>query len=391
MISVNEARKIIQANATSTRVVEMPLDLSGGFVLAEPVNAPMDTPPFNQSAMDGYAFSFSDWDKYSDLKIVGQGKAGDNVTFKVGPFEAARIFTGAVLPEGTDTVVMQEKIVSQGASIRICDEQLNKGNNVRQRASQTRKDETALPASHYLTPASVSFLAGLGIDKVMVFDKPRVSIIVTGNELIKPGQERKGGEIYESNSFGLVAALRQMYIEPVSVEMVPDDEEKLQEAISKQLNSDIILLTAGVSVGDYDFVVPALEKCGVEKLFHKIRQKPGKPLYFGKRGNTLVFGLPGNPASALTCFYEYVTEAVGAFTKRKLTKEIALSLSDCYSKKNDFTYFLKGKCGNNEVQILNNQESYMMNSFAVADCLIELEPGKDYYQKGEKVKVRLIN
>jgi len=390
MISVNEAKQIIRENATTTRVVEIPLNEAAGYVLAVPVYAPIDTPPFNQSAMDGYAFSFAKWDKYSDFTIVGEGKAGDDVTFEVKPLEAVRIFTGAVLPKGADTVVMQEKITTQGESIRIHDEQLIKGCNVRLRASQTKKDETALPENHYLSPSSVSFVAGLGIDKVKVYDYPRVSIIVTGNELIKPGQKRTGGEIYESNSYGLMAALNQIHITPKSVEMVVDDEEKLTEAISRQLDSDIILLTAGVSVGDYDFVVPALEKCGVQKLFHQIKQKPGKPLYFGKRQNALVFGLPGNPASALTCFYEYVTEVISAFIKRKINRDYILTLADSYTKKPDFNYFLKGKCKGNEVAILNNQESYMMNSFALADCLIELEAGKEYFQKGEKVKVRMI-
>lgn len=390
MISVSEAKQIIRENATATRIVEMPLDKAAGSVLAVPVRAPIDTPPFHQSAMDGYAFSYRDWDKHSILKIAGEGKAGDDAAFEIKPLEAARIFTGAILPEGTDTVVMQEKTTTLNGAIRINDEQLTAGQNVRLRASQTRKDETALPEGHYLSAASVSFLAGLGIEKVSVYALPRVSIIVTGNELIRPGQERKGGEIYESNSYGLTAALRQMHISPASVEMVADDEEKLRTAISGQLDSDILLLTAGVSAGDYDFVVPALEQCGVEKLFHRIKQKPGKPLYFGKRQNTLVFGLPGNPASALTCFYEYVAEAISALTKREFVKDTILTLAGDYNKKIDFTFFLKGKRHAGEVQILSNQESYMMNSFALADCLIELEAGKEYFKKGDTVKVRMI-
>lgn len=390
MVSVSEAKQIILENATATRVVEMALDKAAGLVLAAPVPAPIDTPPFDQSAMDGYAFSFSNWDKHSVLKITGEGRAGDDSTLNIKPLEAARIFTGAILPGGTDTVVMQEKTTRLDGAIQINDEQLRAGQNVRLRASQTRKDQTALAEGHYLSAASVCFLAGMGIETVFVYALPRVGIIATGNELIRPGRQRKGGEIYESNSYGLAAALRQMHISPDFVEMVGDDEEALSAAISKQLDLDIVLLTAGVSAGDYDFVVPALKKCGVEKLFHKVKQKPGKPLYFGKRQNTLVFGLPGNPASALSCFYQYVAEAIRALTKIEFVRDEVLTLAGDYNKKIDFTFFLKGKRHGSQVQILNNQESYMMNSFALADCLIELEAGKESFQKGSEVKTRMI-
>lgn len=208
--------------------------------------------------------------------------------------------------------------------------------------------------------------------------------------MIKPGEALSAGKVFESNSPGLKAALVQMNISPVTTEMVDDDETLIIRAIKRRLNSDILILTGGVSVGDYDFVAAALEKCEVKKVFHKVKQKPGKPFYFGKHQQTLVFGLPGNPASVLTCFYEYVSVAIGQLTKKEYFKKTELTLANDFSKKKGLTFFLKGKTNRNKVSILNDQESYKMNSFAEADCLIELEEAKEQFEKGDLVNVRMI-
>lgn len=198
------------------------------------------------------------------------------------------------------------------------------------------------------------------------------------------------GKVYESNSFALAAVLKQMKISPTSIEMVDDDEGLIINAIKNTLNADILILTGGVSVGDYDFVNSALEKCGAIKIFHKVKQKPGKPFYFGKINHTLVFGLPGNPASVLSCFYMYVAEAVGYYTQKKYFKNATVTLAHHFQKKAGLTFFLKGKTDNNDVIILDNQESYKMNSFALANCLIELNPEKEFFEKGELVHIKLI-
>jgi molybdopterin molybdotransferase len=341
--------------------------------------------------MDGYAFSFENWDGKSDLKIAGEIQAGSKEVIEIKPLQAARIFTGAALPAATDTVVMQEHVTKNGNQIHINNTQLVKGTNVRSRGSQTRKGELALDKGQLLTPPAISFLAGIGIEKVDVFSKPSISIIVTGKELIQPGNEITEGEIYESNSCGLIAGLNAMDITPNSVEIVDDVEAEIINAINRQLNSDILILTGGVSVGDYDFVAKTLEKCGVKNIFHKIKQKPGKPFYFGKRNESLVFGLPGNPASALTCFYEYIIPAIDNFTKKNYQRKLKMPLANDYKKKAGLTYFLKGKTNDEKVMILNNQESYMMNSFAIADCLIELEEEKEQFMKGEMVNVLMIS
>jgi molybdopterin molybdotransferase len=390
MINVKQAKKLIEENCTTVNIATLPLLEANGSILAEPVYAVMDTPPFHQSAMDGYAFSFENWDKKSDLTVIGEIQTGSYSNTIVQPNEAVRIYTGAPIPPGTDTVVMQEKVNREGNVVQILDAALVATANVRPQGSQTQKGELALQSGQLLTPVAISFLAGIGINKVSVFSKPTVSIIVTGKELAGANDEIAEGKIFESNSIGLIAALQQLGINPVSVEVVDDVEEEIVNAISNQLSSDILILTGGVSVGDYDLVPASLEKCGVQKIFHKIKQKPGKPFYFGRYNQTLVFALPGNPAAVMSCFYEYVVQAIGSFTQKEYFKKIALPLTEDFNKKAGLTFFLKGKIGDNNVTVLNDQESYKLNSFAVADCLIEFDEEGKNFKKGDLVKVRMI-
>jgi molybdopterin molybdotransferase len=242
-----------------------------------------------------------------------------------------------------------------------------------------------------VTPASISFLASLGIGTVSVFDKPRVRIIVTGKELVPSGVALKEGKIYESNSAGLTAALKMCGIIPLSMEVIDDDETAIRHAINRASDSDIVILTGGASVGDYDFVPSSLEKCGVQKVFHKVRQKPGKPLYFGVENQTLFFGLPGNPAAVLSCFYQYIIPAISSFTRRTYGEGRKMTLTVAYKKKPGLTHFLKAKTDGDRVVILESQESYLMNSFALADCLIELEEDKEIFTAGDIVNVLMID
>lgn len=390
MISVTEAKKMILENCPAPRVKSLTLIEANGYILAEAVHASIDTPPFHQSAMDGYAFSYEHWDKISPLLVQGEIQTGHYSNKPVPTHEAVRIFTGAQLPPGTDTVVMQEKIIKAGKTIVIKDQQLVTGSNVRLQGSQTLKGEIALRQGQLLTPAGLAFLAGIGIQTVTVFSKPTVSIIVTGKELIVAGNPITKGKIFESNSIGLVSALQQLGLSPVSVAVIDDEEEDIINAITRQLQVDILILTGGVSVGDYDLVPAALEKCGVNKIFHKVKQKPGKPFYFGRCGQTLVFALPGNPAAVMSCYYEYVVLAISHFTHKNYFKRLLLPLANDFYKKAGLTYFLKGKTSEHDVAILNNQESYLLNSFAIADCLLELDEEKTEFKKGELVNISMI-
>ncbi|WP_339611448.1 gephyrin-like molybdotransferase Glp [uncultured Planktosalinus sp.] len=390
MITVSEAKNHIIKHGKQPRVEEKSLSDALGFVLAETLLAKIDTPPFDNSAMDGYAFSFSNWDKKSALTVIGEVQAGSENSLKTAANEAIRIFTGAPAPKDVDTVIMQEKVERKGDKITLLDENLKQGSNIRPKGSQTKKGAVALQKNQELTPAGISYLAGMGYSKVTVYSKPKVSVIITGKELIKAGETLETGKIYESNGIGLTAALRQVGIEPVSVTQVDDVLKLIENAIKSQLSSDIIILTGGVSVGNYDLVPAALEKCGVEKIFHKVKQKPGKPLYFGKTSNALIFALPGNPAAVMTCFYEYVVEAIDSFTQKRHLKSLTLPLENDFTKKTGLTYFLKGKTTENGVKILNSQLSYMLNSFAIADCLIRLDEDKTEYKKGDLVTVLMI-
>ncbi len=390
MISVSEARKLIDENCKGGRSEVMRLIDALDRALSDDVVSPMDTPPFHQSAVDGYAFSFNDWDGKSKLEVAGEVQAGNVFTAEIKPRQAIRIFTGAPVPAGLDTVVMQEKIEVQGDQMTIKDPLLVAGANVRLQGSQTKIGDVVLKKSHRLTPASISFLASLGITEVPVFAHPHIRIIVTGKELVAPGGTINEGQIFESNSFALKTALKAMGISPVSAEIVEDDEALIMEAITRALDSDIVILTGGASVGLYDLVPSSLAKCGVKEIFHKVKQKPGKPFYFGTYGDVLVFALPGNPAAVLSCFYEYITPAIGKFTGRQYHKRLKMILAHDFQRKPGLTQFMKGKTKANTVFILDHQESYLMNSFAHADALVELEEDREVILKGDLVNVLMI-
>jgi molybdopterin molybdotransferase len=199
--------------------------------------------------------------------------------------------------------------------------------------------------------------------------------------------------VYESNSFSLRAALRQAQITDISVFDADDELSVLQSVLENALQvSDVVLLTGGVSVGDYDFVLEASRLCGIEKLFHKVKQRPGKPLYFGRKAAKLVFGLPGNPSSVLSCFYQYVLPALEALSHKKNTiKTVSAKLSRSYSKAAGLTHFLKGLYKDGIASPLNAQESFRLSSFAQANCLICLEEERADYAEGEMVEVYLLN
>jgi molybdopterin molybdotransferase len=390
MISVTEAKNFIQENVDRLSPVSLPLQLSAGLVLAKDIYSPVNIPAFPQSGMDGYALAFSSIDK--PIAIAGEQAAGANYTARVKPETAARIFTGAVVPEGADTVVMQEKVKIVDGFLQIEHENLKQGDNVRLPGTEIVKDALALSAGARLTPAAIGFLAGMGIATVDVIPNPRISIIVTGNELQKPGTAPEFGKVYESNSFALLAALKQINIHNVIVEQSVDDKDALTKILNEVLlKSDVVLMTGGVSVGDYDFTVIASENCGVQKIFHKIKQKPGKPIFFGKKGEKLFFGLPGNPASVLTCFYEYVLIALEKLTAQKLQLKIKqVPLSSSYKKPAGITHFLKGIFDGQQVQLPQGQESYKLNSFAKANCLVMIPESVTELSSGENVEIHVL-
>ena len=390
MISVTQAKSAILEHIKLLPTVTLPLMEAIGHVLATDVFAAVDIPAFKQSSMDGYAIKFEDYDRPLELK--GEMAAGSTESFLLSSGEAARIFTGAPLPEGADTVVMQEKVLVQFGKIVIDDPALRLSLNTREKGAEVKSGALAIAKGTFLTPAALGFLAGIGETVVEVYEVPTLSIILTGTELQSPGKPLGPGQVYESNSFSLRAALKQSGVKQVSVFTAEDDLLTLKAELAAALEvSDIVLLTGGVSVGDYDFVVEATKLCGVEQVFHKVKQKPGKPLYFGVLGDKLVFGLPGNPSSVLSCFYQYVLPAIETLSGRVAQDRLLpAALKQGYEKNAGLTHFVKGHYEKGTVEALGAQESFRMSSFASANCMICLEEERGSYEDGETVNVYML-
>lgn len=392
LIEVSEAKNLIREHIKTPDPIRVSIAAAAGLILAEDVYALTDVPPFNQSSMDGYALNYEGWKQHKTLQIEGLAQAGVTESSPLQTQQACRIFTGAVVPPGADTVVMQERVEIQDGGLIIKDPGLQEGQNVRIQGSEAKKGELALEKGCLLNAPAIGFLAGLGIHELMVYPKPTISVILTGNELQQPGLPLAHGQVYESNSYALNAAIRETGILNVNIFSAEDDLKVLIEVLGIALEqSNLILLTGGVSVGDYDFVIRAAEANGVEKIFYKIKQKPGKPIYFGKKGDKYVFGLPGNPASVLTCFYEYVYPAIALLSKREKDLEKTEGILETDLKKPmGITHFLKAYFDGKFVRDLKAQESFRLSSFAKANCLIKLDENQTEYKAGEKVEIHIL-
>lgn len=390
MISVKEAKQLILDAALTKKSERVALQYAYGQVTARDIRATVDIPNFHQSSMDGYAFKYEDKD--SLLTIIGEMAAGTSTQLVLNKGEATRIFTGAPLPEGADTVVIQERISLENGKLLIDDQTLLKGTNVRLKGAEVEGGAIAMAAETYLSPAAVGFLAGIGCSEVWVYTPPKVAIILTGNELQEPGRPLEFGQVYEANSFQLKAVLNKIGVQNITVLTAEDNIEELEEVLRKALDAnDVILLNGGVSVGDYDFVSPVAKSCGIEQQFHKIKQKPGKPLFFGTKKDKLIFGLPGNPSSSLTCFYEYVLSAIeDCMGLPNSVTEITARATHDYPKATGLTHFLKASYSNGTVTPLHAQESFRLHSFAQANCFIVLPEESKGCLAGEEVTVHLL-
>lgn len=390
MIQVNEALTIVAGNSTKMSTQKMPVSKALGYVLAETVYSPISMPPFRQSAMDGYAFNFSERQQYD---VISSSQAGDHSNIKLKDNEAIRIFTGAYVPDDADTVVMQEHVMANENSILIAT-MPEKFANVRAKGEQIAREGIVFEANILITPAAIGFLACLGITEITVYKKPKVAILVTGNELTEPGKKLKKGKIYESNSVMLQAALQTIGIKKTKVYKVKDNLKATKKALKKILAKfDVVLISGGISVGDYDFVKEALLENGVEELFYKINQKPGKPMFFGSKNETLVFALPGNPASSLTNFYIYVYPAIknrmgfSDIHLPKLVRKLNAGITNSSGK----TLFLKALYDETHVTVLDGQSSAMLNTFATANCLLIVPDDVETLKKDQFVTLLPID
>ncbi len=387
MISVEEALEFIKSEKVSffnTESVEVNKALDR--VLSSPIKAPMDLPPFRQSSMDGYALNISD-----DLiyEVLGEIKAGDNEKYNLLPGTCVRIFTGAAVPDSANTVVIQEKVKRNENFIMLENFPLE-NQNIREKGSQIKNGRLTLKKGDKLNPAGLGFIQSLGIQNIKVYQKPVVTVIVTGNELISPGNILPKGKIYESNSLILSAGLEQNGIKPQLVAEIPDNLDATEKVLKKAFdNSDLVLISGGISVGDYDFVGKALKNLKVQEIFYKVFQRPGKPLYFGKKEKTYCFGLPGNPASTLSCFYVYVIPFINKLCHNSNIELFRnfVPISHSYTSNKKLGLFLKAFINDKKVTILDYQNSSTLVSFAKANALVYLPKNSRSIQKNDLVEV----
>lgn len=392
MLSVQEAKKLIRQNISPLPAKITSLGESCGYILAEDVYAQVDVPFYPQSSMDGFAFKFDSLGTFPSLKVIGKVQAGSEAKVMLKEGEAVRIFTGAPVPSSADTVVMQEKTRVEGDQLYVLDDNITLGTNVRLQGSEIEAGALGLSAGQLIRPAAIGFLASVGVSGVSVISKPKVSLIVTGDELQEVGSPLSFGQVYESNSHTVKAALAQFGITDIQIHRVKDNLDGLIDVLrSALLSSDMVLLTGGISVGEYDFVGRATALCEIDQVFHKITQKPGKPIYFGKKEDKVVFGLPGNPASVLTCLYQYVTIALDRLSGTNLElKTLKVPVSGRYKKPKGITHFLKGYYDGSSVLALEGQESYKLNSFAKSNCLIEVPEDIDQIDQNDLLTIHLI-
>lgn len=390
MISVNQAIQIVQNNVEPhLHSSEKGVSDALGHILFEDVTSPIHMPPFRQSAMDGYALCLHDEHNY---RVVGEVKAGDSNQRELLRGEAVRIFTGAPVPNNANAVIMQEKVTLTEGMITLKTIPLL-NDNIRSLGEQIEEGQIALTKGTLLTSAGIGFLSSLGITDVIVYEKPSVAIVVTGNELAEPGQSLTYGQIYESNAIMLTAALRNLGYQNVVTYRVDDDYQNTLNLLQTTIDQyDVIIVSGGISVGDYDFVGKALLELKVKPLFYKVKQKPGKPLFFGKKDSKVIFALPGNPAASLSCFYIYVHLAL-----QKLSGDVHFSTAkthakcqSSFQKKGDRAQFLKASYSNGVVKILDGQSSAMLHTFALANALVYIPETTYTISEGDPVEVILL-
>lgn len=314
LLPVDDAIAAILRRVPTPVAESVPIDQAAGRVLAQPVVAAHDQPPFNASAMDGYAIRAADVVPGHSLRIVGMSQAGAAYAHALGQGEAVRIFTGAPLPADADTVIMQEEaVVADGhVSFTVA---ARKGHSVRPTGNDFATGQQLIPAGQRLSPMQIAVAAAANLAELSVARRPRVALLATGDELVAPGSPLGPSQIVASNSYGLQPLLAP-YAETVSdFGIAVDDREQLRARLQQVFagEPDIVITTGGASVGDHDLVQDILLELGVTLDFWRINMRPGKPLMFGTRGKTLVFGLPGNPVSAMVTAIVFIKPALRAW------------------------------------------------------------------------------
>ncbi|OGS29222.1 MAG: hypothetical protein A2218_04625 [Elusimicrobia bacterium RIFOXYA2_FULL_53_38] len=308
MISFEEAVETVLRHAKPLPAEKVRIEEAVGRALLEDVHSGMDMPPFNKSAVDGYAVRAVDLGGDRELRRTGLIQAGETFKGKVRAGECVKIMTGAPVPAGADAVVMVEYACERDGMVKF-EKGAMKGANIAMRAEDIKKGRKILSRGTVINISHIAALAAVGRGHVKTGALPEVSLINTGGEIVPPGAKLAGNRIYNSNGPMLAAMLNSDNIRAVPV-IVRDDMKKMKAALAQALKADIALISGGVSMGDYDLVPAALKSLGVKEVFHKVRVRPGKPMFFGVKGRTLVFGIPGNPVANFLAYLAYVRPAI---------------------------------------------------------------------------------
>jgi len=395
-LRVDKARAAIRSCLSPIAEVEsIPIKQALGRVLAQEIVPQIDVPAHDNSAMDGYAVRFSDLQENSSLREIGTALAGRPFDGKLGPGECVRIMTGAVMPPGADTVVIQEVVKQEGDRITVPPGQ-KKAQNVRYAGEDLKVGIPVLRTGKQLTPADLGLIASLGIGEVRVKRRLRVAFFATGDELASIGAPLKAGEVYDSNRYTLHGMLARLGVEAIDMGVVRDAPDQLEKAFREAAQrADAVITTGGVSVGEADFVRQLMSRLG-EVLFWKIAMRPGRPMAFGKIGGAFLFGLPGNPVAVMVTFYEFVRDALIHLSGRSeeplpLLKALA---SENLRKVPGRTEYQRGvlfkEQGELKVRTTGQQGSGVLRSMSEANCFIVLEHERGAVKAGEQVSVQLF-
>jgi molybdopterin molybdotransferase len=384
LLTIEEALSLVLARARPLPAEDVPVGDAAGRVLAAPAPAAVDLPPFDSSAMDGYAVRAEDTP--GALRLAGESAAGRPADAPLETGEAIRISTGAVVPSGADAVVPVERAGREGDEVRV--EGVVVGENVRPRGGDARTGEPVVAAGTVVGPVQVGALAGAGVTTVRCARRPRVALLATGTELRAPGEPLGPGEIYESNTVMLTSQARSAGAEAAPLGTVADDEAATRAALERGLAADVLLTSGGVSVGEHDLVRSLLASLGAEEVFWRVAVKPGKPVAFAVRGETLVFGLPGNPVSSLVGFELFVRPALRALqgvadaAPRFLPGRLAAPLSRNAGR----AELVRARVEPGGVlRPVRGQESHMIAHAAAADALVLVPRGDGELAAGAEV------
>lgn len=389
MITVEEAKRIViqRVIVGPSRTVQLKDAL--GRSLSQPVIAPVDHPRFDMSAVDGYAFRFAE--EVKEWKVVGSIAAGEVLENPIRPGECARIFTGAEIPAGTDSVVMQEWTTVANGQMTYDDVRLRKGANVRYRGEQARKGDPLLDRGHVMNAPSIGLLASFGITDVRIHAQPVVSVVITGNEFTT-ATDAAPGRIFNSNGVMLRTALNA-HAAQVLIEQAPDDRRSLAEALERaQAMSEVIISTGGASVGDHDLVVAVVAELGGTIHFHGVAQKPGKPMLFASLNGKPFFGLPGNPRAVMVLFWEYVLPFLCAMqgAKDPWPKCDLLPVTHGANVKGERAEFRAATVKNGSATLLADEGSHMLSTLATADALAYIPAHVRELKEGDPLEVHYL-